>query len=118
MKEKGRKFDVCPVIPWSQAYNVHTIIVDITFDIHKSERSIRERDLSFERAADFDFDTAVYLEDDRHEYGESCIIAIGYLGKRLHVLCFTPTDTGVRVISFRKANDREAARYGKQKTLD
>lgn len=30
----------------------------------------------------------------------------GYLEQRLHVICFTPIEGGVRVISFRKANLR------------
>jgi uncharacterized DUF497 family protein len=90
----------------------------IAFDPNKNARNIEERGLSFECAADFDFENALYLEDDRHAYGETRIIAVGYLNKRLHVLCFTPTDTGIRVISFRKANDREVTRYGKAKTID
>jgi uncharacterized DUF497 family protein len=30
---------------------------------------------------------------------------------RLHVICFTPIDGGVRIISFRKANRREVRYY-------
>jgi hypothetical protein len=37
-----------------------------------------------------------------------------YLEERLHVLCFTPIRSGVRVISFRKANLREMKRYDKE----
>ena len=36
------------------------------------------------------------------------MLALGHLGQRLHVLCFTPVAGGVCVISFRKANAREA----------
>jgi len=50
--------------------------------------------------------------------GENRIVGIGYLERRLHVLCFIPTRNGIRVISFRKANDREARKYGKPKTID
>jgi uncharacterized protein len=99
-------------------YRAYNNYMDITFDPNKNERNIAERDLSFERAADFDFDTAVYLEDDRNEYGETRFIAVGYLYKRLHVLCFVATDTGIRVISFRKANDREVIKYDKPKIID
>jgi uncharacterized protein len=38
-------------------------------------------------------------------------VASGYLDERLHVLCFTETHNGIRVISFRKANSREMNRY-------
>jgi hypothetical protein len=42
---------------------------------------------------------------------------LGLLHGRLHVLCFTETGDGIRVISFRKANDREVKAYAKVKTI-
>ena len=90
--------------------------MEITFDPRKSERNLRERNLGFEQAAEFDFASASYDNEVRN--GEHRLLAVGYLNKRLHVLCFLPRDRGIRVISFRKANDREARRYGKLKTLD
>lgn len=54
---------------------------------------------------------AVFSEDTRHPYPERRFVALGYVGERLHVVCFTPIEGGVRVISFRKANDREVRRY-------
>ena len=90
----------------------------VAFDPAKNERNVRERGLSFERAADFDFETAIRVEDTRRNYGERRFVAVGYLEARLHVLCFTETDTGIRVISFRKANGREARRYGQAKAID
>lgn len=90
--------------------------MDVEFDPAKNERNIRERDLSFERAAEFDFETAVQFQEERH--GESRWLSIGYLAGRLHVLCYLETATGIRVISFRRANDREARKYGKPKTTD
>jgi uncharacterized DUF497 family protein len=92
--------------------------VDITFDPAKNERNNRERGLSFERARNFDFGTAVQSVDSRREYGETRLVALGYLDARLHVLCYTETATGIRVISFRKANAREVKRYDKAQTAD
>lgn len=92
--------------------------MDITFDPAKNARNIRERGLSFERVAEVDFNTALIYPDTRKDYGETRYLALCYLDKRLHVLCFTETKTGIRVISFRKANAREARRYGKAQTLD
>ncbi len=98
---------------------MHTIIrVDITYDPAKNSRNIALRGLSFERAAAFDFLGATYLIDDRREYREVRRIAIGYLEGRLHQLCFVETATGIRVVSFRKANTREAKRHGKAKKID
>ena len=90
----------------------------IDFDPLKNERNIRERQLSFERVNEIDFNTALVFPDARKAYGETRYIALCYLDQRLHVLCFTETETGIRVISFRKANAREANRHGKPQTLN
>lgn len=87
----------------------------IDFDPAKSQHNINERGLSFQRAADFDFETALILIDDRKHYGETRYVTIGRLDSRLHVLCFTRVPDGIRVISFRKANPREVKRYGNDK---
>jgi uncharacterized DUF497 family protein len=92
--------------------------VRITYDPAKNERNIRERGLSFERAAEFDFSTAVYFVDARREYGEQRIVAYGYLDRRLHSLCFIDIAEGIRVISFRRASRKEARRYGRAQTAD
>ena len=90
----------------------------IEFDPEKSERNRMQRELPFERASEFDWENTIFFEDDRNVYPERRIIAVGYLDERLHVLCFTPIAGGVRIISFRKANEREAKRHGKTLTLD
>lgn len=63
-------------------------------------------------AADgFDWESAMLKEDTRHEYPERRFVAVGLIGQRLHVMCFTPISGGIRVISLRKANAREVRRY-------
>jgi uncharacterized DUF497 family protein len=83
----------------------------IAFDPAKSEENFRARGLPFDRAAHFDFETALVYIDDRHVYPETRYVAIGQVDSRLHVLCFAEIDDGIRVISFRKANAREVNRY-------
>ena len=83
----------------------------IEFDSRKSDANIRDRGLSFECAANFDFETAVYRQDTRRDYGEVRFRALGYLDGRLHALVFTETESGIRAISFRKANKREVQLY-------
>ena len=92
--------------------------MEIAFDPAKSEKNRLERNLPFELAADFDWAGASYSEDVRNPYPEKRFVAVGYLEERLHVLCFTQAPGGVRIISFRKANDREVIRYGKALTTD
>ncbi|EKD78013.1 MAG: hypothetical protein ACD_42C00081G0001, partial [uncultured bacterium] len=87
--------------------------MEIFFDMAKSLKNVAERQLSFDRAADFEWQTAVLFEDKRFAYPELRLIATGFLGERLHVLCFTPIKDGIRVISFRKANSREVKQYEK-----
>jgi uncharacterized DUF497 family protein len=90
----------------------------IQFDTAKNDRNIAERGLSFEQAAAFDFGSARIWQDTRKDYPEVRFIALGYLGDRLHVLCFAHIPDGLRVISFRKANDREGAKHGFPLTRD
>ncbi len=66
--------------------------MNITYDPDKNERNIRERGLSFEKAADFDFDTALFWRDSRHDYGEDRIISLGLLDGRVHALVFKRVD--------------------------
>ena len=90
----------------------------ITYDPAKNERNIRNRGLSFDSAAQFDFEGTLYAVDERQDYGEMRYIAMGMLGVRLHVLCFAETADGIRVISFRKANAREVRRYAKAQATE
>ncbi|MDR1310688.1 MAG: BrnT family toxin [Burkholderiaceae bacterium] len=85
--------------------------MEITFDSDKNAKNIRVRGLSFEKAAKFDFSTALYYPDNRRDYGETRIFALGRLGNRVHALVFANIEKGIRVISFRKANKREVRRY-------
>jgi uncharacterized protein len=83
----------------------------IEFDAAKNDANVRERGLPFDRAAEFDFDSAIVEQDNRKDYPEVRYVALGYLESRLHVLCFTGIEGGIRVISFRKANSREVKIY-------
>ena len=83
----------------------------IEFDANKNETNICDRCLSFELVVSFDFETAVYKQDARRDYGEIRFRALGYLDGRMHALVFTETAKGIRVISFRKANKREVRTY-------
>ncbi len=85
--------------------------MDIEFDPDKSAKNARERGLPFDLVANFDFDTAVVVRDDREAYGETCFIAVGLIGARVHAVAYTVRGATLRVISFRKANAREVLRY-------
>jgi uncharacterized protein len=92
--------------------------MEIAFDPAKNQRNIELRGISFEFAADFEFETALTWLDQRKEYGENRWVALGFLGDRLHALCYLETDEGIRVISLRKANARERRTYDQAQTHD
>ena len=52
------------------------------------------------------------VEDDRRDYGEDRFITIGFLHSAMVVVVWTPREGAYRIISMRKANERERALYG------
>jgi hypothetical protein len=86
----------------------------IEFDPAKNQKTITERDITFELAVDFDLATAKIWADTRHDYGEARFIALGYIGDRLYSMVFTVRGDVLRVISLRKANKREVKSYEQQ----
>lgn len=90
----------------------------ITYDPAKRDWTLRERQLDFEDATEL-FAGATYdREDDRSDYGEVRIMTAGYVGGRMMIVVWTARSDGRHVISMRKANDREQARYARQISKD
>ncbi len=91
--------------------------MEIEHDPLKNLANIRERKISFNIMADFEWDSAITWEDRRKNYGELRFCALGLIGKRLHSAVFTYRENVLRIISLRKANKREQRRYknGKEK---
>ena len=54
----------------------------------------------------------ITFRDDRFDYGEPRFLSVGLLGGRMVIVAWTPRGDIRRIISMRKANDRERARYG------
>jgi uncharacterized DUF497 family protein len=88
--------------------------MEIEFDPEKNAANRRKHKFDLADATGFEFETALIVEDNRHDYGETRWQALGFIGSRLHMLVFTVRGTKVRAISLRKANDRECAYYEKQ----
>lgn len=85
--------------------------MEIEFDPSKSEENERTRGLPFSMVEEFDFASALIAQDTRFDYGEPRWIALGLIAGRVFVVAFTWRSERLRVISFRKANARESARY-------
>ena len=84
------------------------------FDPAKNEGNIKERGISFALSAEFDWTTALVLRSDRA--GEARYMAVGEIEGRLHVLVYTKRGQALRIISLRRANNREVKRYEKAKS--
>ena len=86
----------------------------LSFDPEKSRRNETERGLPFSNAPDFDWSTALVVEDTRTDYKERRYQALGLIHATLHMLVFTPRQDVLHVISLRRANHRERTRYAAQ----
>jgi uncharacterized protein len=83
----------------------------ITFDPAKRRATLRNRRIDFADAAVV-FEGLVFtFPDERFDYPEERYITVGLLAGRMVIVVWTPTEDGRRIISIRKANAREQARY-------
>ncbi|MET0747837.1 MAG: BrnT family toxin [Rhizobium sp.] len=86
----------------------------IYFDPAKRDKALAERGLDFARCAEIFAGETLTREDDRKDYGAQRYITVGWLDGRMLVVVWTPRDGGERIISMRKANDREQKVYGRR----
>lgn len=56
----------------------------------------------------------ITFEDNRADYGERRFITLGKLGGRVVIIAHAPRGAGTRIISMRKANEREKKIYQKR----
>jgi uncharacterized DUF497 family protein len=83
----------------------------IEYDTDKREATLRDRGLDFVDAAEIFGQLIAEFEDDRKDYGESRFVSVGYLGQRLAIVVWTPRGDGRRIVSMRRANEREERIY-------
>jgi uncharacterized DUF497 family protein len=83
----------------------------LEFDQAKREKTLVERGLDFARAAEVFAIVHLTGQDTRQSYAEDRLITVGYLDQRLVVIVWTLRGEARRIISMRKANEREKAYY-------
>jgi len=86
--------------------------MQIEFDEAKRAKTLQERGLDFGEAGAVFATATVTFADTRADYGEERFNTIGFLHGRMVVVAWTPRGAARRIISMRKANEREQARYG------
>lgn len=88
--------------------------MQISYDPAKRAKTLEERDLDFEDAPEVFAGLTLTLPDERQDYGEDRYQTYGLLGDRLVMVVWTPRGEDRQdrhVISMRKCNDREQARF-------
>ena len=83
----------------------------ITFDPEKRLETLRKREVDFLDAERVFAGPTCTIQDQRFPYPEDRFFTVGLLSGRMVILIWTPTEDGRRIISMRKANAREQARY-------
>ena len=83
--------------------------MEFEWDEAKREETLAKRGVDFASVEHFDWDGAVYERSDQHS--EVRYVATGYIFNRLHRVVYTMRDDRMRIISLRRANDRERRRY-------
>lgn len=87
----------------------------LTFDPSKDANNLAKHGLSLGMANELEWGTLECKPDTRRDYGEQRQIGYAIAGDRLYCVVFVdrPEDapTERRIISFRKANNREVKQY-------
>ncbi len=81
------------------------------WDDAKREANYAHHKVRFETVENANWDSARYFPDQRRNYQEGRILAYFLIEDRLHAMVFTIRKSGVRIISLRRANNREIDRY-------
>jgi hypothetical protein len=88
--------------------------MEFEWDPEKSNRCYIERGFDFAYAAQGFFDPdRIIIKDNRYDYGENRYQMISKIQTRVFVVIFTPRYNSIRIISARKANQREVKQYEK-----
>ncbi len=84
------------------------------WDKKKNQLNYEKHGLSFEDAELVLASKTITFEDDREDYGEERFITLGELKSRVIVVVHTQRNFVTRIISMRKANEREKKIYFKR----
>ena len=90
----------------------YTFPMNFEWDEAKSEACFTQRGFDFAYAARVFFDpNRIVRADTRFSYGEERYQLMGMIDRRLFVVTYTPRHDAMRIISARKANQREVRHY-------
>jgi uncharacterized DUF497 family protein len=81
------------------------------WDEEKNQSNQQKHGLNFADAAQVFAGRTLTFEDSREAHGESRYVTVGSLAGRVVIIAHTLRGDATRIISMRKANARERARY-------
>jgi uncharacterized DUF497 family protein len=82
-----------------------------TFDPQKDNANFKKHGLSLSDAKFLEWADALSWIDNRKDYGEIRIVSLVPMKYRLYCIVYVDTKVSRRIISLRKANNREIDRY-------
>jgi uncharacterized DUF497 family protein len=88
--------------------------MNFKWDEDKNQKNIEKHGLHFHDAELVFAGKVVTFSDDRNDYGEERFITLGELMNRVVVVVHTQRHFTMRIISMRKANEREKRIYFKR----
>lgn len=83
----------------------------LAWDEVKRGRTLADRGLDFADAVQVFAGPTFEFPDVRRDYGEARTICVGFLRGRMIVLVYVQHSAARRIVSMRKANDREQRTY-------
>ena len=102
------------MLDYGSSLNYHN---DYEWDEIKSIECQKLRGFGFEEITNVFLDPQKLIKTDkRHDYGEDRYEMLAVFTETLFVVVFTVRSEAIRIISARKANEREKKRYKNQKS--
>lgn len=92
--------------------------MDVTFDPAKDVGNLTKHGVSLAEAVSIEWDDALIWPDLRRDYGEQRLVGLAPIGNRLHCVVFVDRGETRRIISLRRANQREFDFYENETKSD
>ncbi len=82
-----------------------------TFDPNKAASNFVKHSVAFDVVEGFEWETALVRATLNHDTSEPRLFALGLVGEQLYAVAYSIETASVRIISMRRANNREIKRY-------
>lgn len=86
----------------------------VTFDVAQNASNLAKHGVPLALAVELEWDFPIAVPDMRRNYGEKRMVGYAPIGERVFCVVYTDRNRERRIISLRKANDREVRRYASE----